>query len=126
MVHSSISMLTGPSTKDWDVFGFSFYPFYGTNATLGNLADTLNTLAAKYNKPLHVVETDWPAICDGPDAPELSDTSVPISPLGQIEWVRDIVGVVRAVPHGLGQGVNYWEPTWYEVDQPVHYRTGQC
>ncbi|KAJ9621038.1 hypothetical protein H2203_007625 [Taxawa tesnikishii (nom. ined.)] len=99
-------------TSDWDVFGFSFYPFYGTSATLENLADTLNTLAAKYNKPLHVVETDWPAICNGTGAPELSDTSIPISAQGQTEWVRDIVSVVKGVPNGLGQGVNYWEPAW--------------
>lgn len=99
-------------TSDWDVFGFSFYPFYGTAATLDNLADTLNAVSAKYKKPVHVVETDWPAICDGEDAPELSDTTVPISPAGQTEWVRDIVGVVKNVPGGYGQGVNYWEPTW--------------
>lgn len=49
----------------WDVFGFSFYPFYGTAATLNNLKTTLNALAVKYGKPLHVVETDYPAICNG-------------------------------------------------------------
>ena len=98
--------------SDWDVFGFSFYPFYGTAATLGNLADTLNAVASKYQKPVHVVETDWPAICDGSDAPELSDTSVPVSVAGQTEWVRDIVGVVKGVAGGWGRGVNYWEPTW--------------
>ncbi|KAI5199955.1 glycosyl hydrolase 53 [Aureobasidium subglaciale] len=97
---------------DWDVFGFSFYPFYGTAATLDNLKDTLNAVATKYQKPVHVVETDWPAICDGATAPELSDTSVPISPAGQTEWVRDIVSVVKNVAGGWGKGVNYWEPTW--------------
>lgn len=85
---------------------------YGTNATLPNLQDTLNAVAAKYKKPVHVVETDWPEQCSGPDAPVLSDTSVPVSVQGQTEWVRDIVSVVRGVPGGYGQGVNYWEPTW--------------
>lgn len=58
------------------------------------------------------METDWPALCDGPTAPELSNTNIPISPEGQTEWVREIVKVVKAVPNGLGQGVNYWEPAW--------------
>lgn len=26
--------------------------------------------------------------------------------------VHDIIDVVKQVPHGLGQGVNYWEPAW--------------
>lgn len=98
--------------SDWDVFGFSFYPFYGTNATLSNLQDSLNAISAKYRKPVHVVETDWPEECSGPDAPALSDPDVPVSVQGQTEWVRDIVSVVKNVPHGYGQGVNYWEPTW--------------
>ncbi|KAI7537913.1 glycosyl hydrolase 53 [Hortaea werneckii] len=109
------SALTGTGkvkTSDWDIFGFSMYPFYGTSATLKNLKTSLHTLAKKYSKPIHVVETDWPAICDGSDAPELSEPSIPASVPGQIEWVRDVVDVVKSVPHGLGRGVNYWEPTW--------------
>jgi arabinogalactan endo-1,4-beta-galactosidase len=103
------------STSDWDVFGFSVYPFYGTAATLPNLQTTLNTLASKYGKPLHVVETDWPDICSNTSdntAPTLSDQSIPISVGGQIEWVHDIIEVLKSVPGGLGQGINYWEPAW--------------
>ena len=98
--------------SDWDVFGFSFYPFYGTAATLANLKDALNSLAKKWGKPLHVVETDWPEQCNGTDAPALSESEIPVSVQGQIEWVRDIRDVVDQVPDGLGRGVNYWEPTW--------------
>ena len=103
------------STADWDVFGFSFYPFYGTNATLVNLRTTLNTLASRYGKPLHVVETDWPDSCPAVgtlDGGALSDPAVPVSAAGQTEWVDDIVGVVKGVPDGLGAGVWYWEPAW--------------
>ena len=94
------------------IFGFSFYPFYGTAATLANLKTSLTALAYKYNKPLHVVETDWPDICNGATAPELSEPSIPISVAGQIQWVHDIINVVKSVPRGLGRGVDYWEPTW--------------
>lgn len=109
------SSLTGTgivSTEDWDIFGFSFYPFYGVDATLENLQDSLDTLANEYGKPLHVVETDWPVICNGSGAPALSEPSIPVSVPGQIEWVQDIAEVVNNVPMGLGQGVNYWEPAW--------------
>lgn len=103
---------SGHFTKsDWDIFGFSFYPFYGTAATLENLAVSLNTLAAEYRKPIHVVETDWPAICPAIAEGDLvlSDTKIPISAKGQTQWVRDIGDVVENVAYGLGRGVNYWE-----------------
>ncbi|KAK5165683.1 hypothetical protein LTR04_000995, partial [Oleoguttula sp. CCFEE 6159] len=45
-----------------------------------------------------------------PYVPVLSDTSVPISPAVQIKRVHDVVRIVKAVPNGLGQGVNYWKP----------------
>ncbi|KAK5175833.1 uncharacterized protein LTR77_000973 [Saxophila tyrrhenica] len=102
----------GVSESEWDIFGFSMYPFYGTNATLENLQNSLNAVAKKYNKPIHVVETDWPNKCSGLDAPELSEPSVPVSAKGQIEWVKDIAKVLKRVPNGLGQGINYWEPAW--------------
>ncbi|KAI9706155.1 MAG: hypothetical protein M1820_004916 [Bogoriella megaspora] len=102
-------------SDDWDIFGFSFYPFYGTAATLPNLQQTLDSLAKQWGKPLHVVETDWPVQCNGTGAPELSDTSVPVNVQGQIDWVRDIRNVVKQVPDGLGQGVNYWEPAWLNL-----------
>ena len=100
------------NADDWDVFGFSFYPFYGTNATFANLNTTLNALARRYDKPIQVVETDYPAVCDGTDAPALSEPSIPVSVDGQTEWVQRIIEVVKGLPRGLGQGVHYWEPTW--------------
>jgi arabinogalactan endo-1,4-beta-galactosidase len=93
------------STRDWDVIGLSFYPFYGTGATLKNLKDTMTWLAKKYSKPIHVVETDWPAICDGENAPILSEPSIPASVEGQLEWGRKVVKIVKGLPNGLGQGV---------------------
>nr|OQO16146.1 hypothetical protein B0A51_14614 [Rachicladosporium sp. CCFEE 5018] len=101
-------------TSDWDVFGFSFYPFYGTAATFANLKTTLDTISKQYGKPVHVAETDWPAMCTNETgtAPELSEPSVPASVPGQLEWVHTIIDIVKAVPHGLGQGVHYWEPAW--------------
>jgi arabinogalactan endo-1,4-beta-galactosidase len=98
---------------DWDVIGLSFYPYYGTAATLANLRQSLNALAAQYRKPLHVVETDWPAVCNS--AQQLSELGIPVSVQGQTEWVHDIIEVVKAVPGGLGQGFSYWEPAWLNL-----------
>ena len=92
-------------TRDWDVIGLSFYPFYGTGATLKNLKDTMTWLAKKYSKPIHVVETDWPAICTGEGAPTLSEPSIPASAEGQLEWGRKVLKIVKGLPNGLGQGI---------------------
>jgi len=104
----------GLPTTAWDVFGFSFYPFYGTAATFDNLKTTLNTLAEEYRKPLQVVETDYPAICDGRynPIPPSSEPEIPYDVAGQTIWTDDIISIVQQVPFGLGRGVMYWEPAW--------------
>ncbi|KAF2773278.1 glycosyl hydrolase 53 [Teratosphaeria nubilosa] len=103
------------SESAWDVMGFSFYPFYATGAKFDALQTTLTTLAHRYKKPLHIVETGWPAVCfntsDNP-APYLSEPDMPVSVQGQIEWVRKVIEVLRSLPYKLGQGVWYWESAW--------------
>ena len=78
----------GLPTTAWDVFAFSFYPFYGTAATFSNLRTTLNTLAEEYRKPLQVVETDYPAICNGQynPIPPSSEPEIPYDVAGQTIW----------------------------------------
>jgi len=100
--------------SSWDVFGFSFYPFYGTVATFDNLRTTLAYLAYTYKKPIQVVETDYPAICNWEYAPipESSEPEIPYSVQGQVEWMKAVVAIVEDVPLGLGRGLWYWEPAW--------------
>ncbi|KAF4551855.1 putative glycosyl hydrolase family 53 protein 3 [Elsinoe fawcettii] len=98
--------------SDVDIFGVSFYPFYGLNATLDNLLDTANAVTGKYKKPFHVVETDWPVICEGVD---LSEPRFPVSARGQTEWVQAIIDVLQKVKGGWGQGINFWEPGFVDV-----------
>jgi len=38
------------STSDFDVFGFSMYPFYGTSATLSSLKTSLTNVVNWFNK----------------------------------------------------------------------------
>ncbi|KAH8675413.1 family 53 glycosyl hydrolase [Xylariales sp. PMI_506] len=104
----------GVPTSAVDVFGVSFYPFYGTAATFDNLRSSLRILTGKYNKPVQVVETDYPAICDGEYAPipDSSEPEIPYNVEGQIEWMANVTEIVKGVPNGLGHGVWYWEPAW--------------
>ncbi|KZV94783.1 endogalactanase [Exidia glandulosa HHB12029] len=98
------------SLSDFDIMGVSFYPFYGTSATLANLQSSLNNLANTFGKPIIVAETDWPAT-NSCGSTTLS-ASYAKSPDGQTQWLQAIVNVLKAVPKGLGQGFLYWEPGW--------------
>jgi len=96
--------------NDFDIQGVSFYPFYGTSATLKNLNSSFAQMVGKYKKDVIVAETDWPVSCAG--GPALSE-NIPVSVAGQIQWVQDIANVVKSVPGGRGKGIFYWEPAWF-------------
>jgi len=97
------------ATTDVDILGFSFYPFYGTGATLNALKSSLQAIVTKLNKDVMVAETDWPASCSGVS---LSEPSVAISAAGQSTWVADIKNVLAGLSGGHGIGIVYWEPGW--------------
>jgi len=89
----------------FDVIGLSYYAeWHGDVAKLrGNLHD----LALRYQHPIIVVETayNWtPGYFIG------KKSDFPESPEGQESFLRAVNEAVRAIPHGLGQGVFWWEP----------------
>jgi len=97
-------------SSDFDVIGVSFYPFYGTGATLASLKSSLEQLGSRYGKGVLVVETDWPATsCSRTTFP--SDLkSIPQTATGQATFIKQVAAIVDAVPAGLG--LYYWEPAW--------------
>ncbi|KAF5310556.1 hypothetical protein D9619_007865 [Psilocybe cf. subviscida] len=97
------------AASDLDLLGFSFYPFYGTSATLANLKSSLQNIVNKLGKDVMVVETDWPAVCSGVS---LSEPSIPASAAGQTTFVAKIRDVVSSLSGGHGLGIIYWEPGW--------------
>ncbi|KAG3249886.1 hypothetical protein PI124_g5491 [Phytophthora idaei] len=103
---------TGTVTPDdVDVFGFSFYPFYGVEATIDALKSSFTQIAKDYNKPLYVAETDWPVACENVTL----SADYPVSAEGQTQWVTAIKGVLEALPNDLGAGIFYWEPAYLSV-----------
>ncbi|KAG1696408.1 hypothetical protein DVH05_018540 [Phytophthora capsici] len=96
---------------DVDSFGFSFYPFYGVEATIDALNSSLTQVAKDYNKPLYVAETNWPVACDG----VALSADYPVSAEGQVQWVNAIKDVLEGLPNGLGSGIYYWEPAYISV-----------
>ncbi|KAH8690095.1 arabinogalactan endo-1,4-beta-galactosidase gala [Talaromyces proteolyticus] len=102
----------GPlSRSDFDLIGVSYYPFYGSGATLAALKSSLSNLAAAYGKGIVVAETNWPYACSSPKYAFPSDlTSIPFSAAGQATFMTDLADVVAGTTNGLG--LFYWEPAW--------------
>ncbi|CCL98582.1 uncharacterized protein FIBRA_00583 [Fibroporia radiculosa] len=97
------------SLSEVDIMGLSFYPFYGTNATLSNLQSSLTNLVNEFGKEVVIAETDWPVTCPNVT---LSEPTIPVSAIGQEVWTSDIRDVLLSLPGSLGQGIYYWEPGW--------------
>lgn len=114
--YDTVVTSSGPFThNDYDIQGISYYPFYSASASLGALSTSMNNMAQKYKKPIMVVETNWPTSCNNPKYQFPSDTkSIPMSPEGQVTWMKEVAKRIAAVPNALGQGLWYWEPAWID------------
>jgi arabinogalactan endo-1,4-beta-galactosidase len=89
----------------FDVMGLSYYPRW--HGGIAKLRGNLHDLALRYRHPIIVVETayNWtPGDFIGKKA------EFPESPPGQADFLRAVDAAVRAIPHGLGLGVFWWEP----------------
>ncbi len=112
-----------------DVIGLSYYPQW--HGTLSALESNLADLAQRYGKPLIIAETScYHTVRDyaayeklspenrkgAPMKPELlANVPFPISPEGQADFLRAILGILRRVPNGLGAGFFWWEAAWVPI-----------
>ena len=91
---------------NYDIIGESFYP--KLHGPISALKETLQNAAARYHKPIIVVETAYPYR----DDPPTKGLTYPVTPDGQRQYVQDLIAAVKNTPDGLGLGVCYWEPEW--------------
>lgn len=104
---------TALQSSDFDYIGVSYYPFYGSCATLSTLKTSLTNLYSTYQKDLIVVETNWPYSCPNPEYSFPSDLqNIPFSVAGQTEFLEKLAAAVEEVSGGLG--IYYWEPAWVD------------
>lgn len=104
----------------FDVIGASYYSYW--HGPFSGLQANLDDVAARYGKPVVVVETAYPfTLADQDGTGEIIGTQnqltsgYPATPKGQAANLRDVMNVVRNVPNGRGLGVFYWEATWTAV-----------
>ncbi|KAI2635370.1 glycoside hydrolase family 53 protein [Xylaria nigripes] len=111
--YSSVLQQGPLSTSDFDMMGVSYYPFYGSDATLANLKNSLANMASTWGKELVIAETNWPTSCPSPNDAFPSDLqSIPFSAAGQITFMQELAAAVAEVANG--EGIFYWEPAWVD------------
>jgi arabinogalactan endo-1,4-beta-galactosidase len=91
---------------DYDIIGQSFYPFYhGTPEDLqGNMVRCERT----YHKPFLVAETGYSQSGGDELIKERKYNLWPGTPDGQLQFMADLINLVRRTPGGMG--VYYWAP----------------
>lgn len=101
----------------FDVIGLSYYPFW--HGTLSQLRTNMADLAARYDRDVMIVETQYGWTIENGDSLGnflWQDSQVipgyPATPAGQLAFVSDLVSALGAVPGGRGTGIFYWQPEW--------------
>jgi arabinogalactan endo-1,4-beta-galactosidase len=94
----------------YDLIGLSYYPWW--HGTLADLRANLRATALRYGRDVMVVETSYPWRAGGWEnmATNLTAMTWPVSPQGQAQFLRDVLGAVGAVPNDHGAGVIWWYP----------------
>jgi arabinogalactan endo-1,4-beta-galactosidase len=104
----------------YDTIGLSYYPWW--HGTLADLRRNLEQCAATFKKDVFVVETAYPyrpfKRSEGQE-----NMLWPQTPVGQQQFLRDLIATVRETPGGRGLGVLWWYPESIPV-QGLHIWRG--
>lgn len=110
---------------EFDIIGASYYPYW--HGTMEQFRENMENCIARYGKDIWVVETSYPfttehyrpdgkranlCIADGAHCWDGSPVTHPLTPEGQIAFIRDLWDLVAALPEGRGKGIFWWEPGW--------------
>lgn len=84
----------------FDIIGESYYPWW--HGSLDALRICLTNAAARYSKPVMVLETAFPR------ANSTNLFGIPASTNGQVQFVIELAKIVKGVPGGKGAGIFWW------------------
>jgi arabinogalactan endo-1,4-beta-galactosidase len=91
----------------FDMIALSYYPFW--HGSLTNLNSCLSNAAARYRRPVLLVETDFPW------NNSTNVWGIPASTNGQVQYVAELARIVKRLPDGLGAGIVWWGTEYQPV-----------
>lgn len=93
----------------YDVIGLSYYPWW--HGSLDDVRRAVWGAARTFGKDVLVAETAYPwREMKVKTRSERENLAYPATPVGQAQFARDLVRVVRTAPGGRGLGVLWWYP----------------
>lgn len=112
---------------DCDVIGLSYYPVW--HGKISELRTNMLDIAPRYGKPLILVEVShaftldsyakWEGREDRKGAAAKANIEknleYPVTPEGQVQFLRDLLNLLDEIPNGLGKGICWWESAWIPV-----------
>ena len=93
---------------EFDMIGLSYYPWW--HGGIEDLRRNLKQTAARFGKPIVVVETAYPWREWKHDKTKSKNMDWPQTLQGQKQFLQDVIEAVQATPQGLGRGVLWWYP----------------
>ena len=102
----------------FDAIGVSYYPLW--HGGIPALRGTLAMLARRYQLPVYVVETAYPATLHA-SAPQIMGDARALLPglaatrESQAIFVRAVRAALADVPDERGAGIYWWEPAWVSL-----------
>ena len=104
---------------DFDVIGLSYYPVW--QGPLAQLKGNINNLAARFEKPIIVVEAGYPWQGSNLADDKKTPMEYPATPEGQKQFLQGVIAALREVPKNLGRGVIWWAPEWIPTKGIGHW-----
>jgi len=103
----------GFTLDDFDQFGVSYYPFYGSGATLAALKSSLTNIAKQWpGKDIIVAEVNWPQQCSRAGTFPSDLRGIPFSAAGQTQYLKSVAAILEGLQGVNTTGLFYWEPAW--------------
>ena len=99
---------------NYDLIGQSYYPYF--HGDFESFRDNMTRTAAKFGKPIVVVEAGASAqrgVWDGEDA---KSREFEATPQGQARYLEAVMKVTRELPDDLGRGVIWWAPEYIAIE----------
>jgi arabinogalactan endo-1,4-beta-galactosidase len=91
----------------FDIIGQSYYPWW--HGDWNALRTCLNNAAARYGKPVMVMETAFPR------TNSTNIFGIPASTNGQVQFVIELAKIVKGVPGGRGAGIFWWGTEYQQL-----------
>lgn len=103
------------TSLDYDIIGLSYYPIWH-GKSLANLKSVMINLSETYNKELVIAETAYPFTLQWNDwtnnivglENQLILPDFPATAIGQKDFVKSIIKLVKEIPNKKGIGFCYW------------------